>query len=100
MSIQFDISGDVTDIARRTAEFVRGVVLPEERACGGSVHDAPEPLRHRLQTAARQAGIFAPHVYLAGQTVGAGFGVVGSAVPALLRAGLDTLRQPEAPRWS
>jgi aminoglycoside phosphotransferase (APT) family kinase protein len=29
--------------------------------------------------------------YLAGQTVGTGFDVVGSAVPALLQAGLDTL---------
>jgi aminoglycoside phosphotransferase (APT) family kinase protein len=32
--------------------------------------------------------------YLAGQTVGSGFDAVGSAVPALLRAGLDTLRHP------
>src|SRR5205085_4488234 len=43
-------------------ELVRGVVLPEEEACGGSVHDGPEPMRQRLQRAARDAGVFAPHV--------------------------------------
>ncbi|GAA4691528.1 acyl-CoA dehydrogenase family protein [Phytohabitans rumicis] len=62
MTISFSISDEVAGIARRTAEFVRDVVIPEERACGGSVHDAPEPLRHRLQQAARDAGVFAPHV--------------------------------------
>ena len=63
MSISFEVSAEVAGIARRTAEFVRDVVIPEERACGGSVHDAPEPLRLRLQRAARDAGVFAPHAH-------------------------------------
>ena len=61
MAISFDVSTEVAGLARRTTEFVRDVVIPEERACGGSVHDAPEPLRLRLQRAARDAGLFAPH---------------------------------------
>ena len=47
-----------------------------------------------LKLAVIAEGIHARH--LAGQTVGAGFDTVGSAVPALLLAGLDTL----APRGS
>jgi acyl-CoA dehydrogenase len=78
VSIEFEISADVADIARRTAEFVRDVVLPEEQACGGSVHDGPAPLRLRLQSAARQAGIFAPHV--ARRWGGLGLDMRGQAV--------------------
>jgi acyl-CoA dehydrogenase len=76
--IEFEISSDVADIARRTADFVRRVVLPEEQACGGSVHDGPEPLRRRLQEAAHQAGVFAPHV--ARRWGGLGLDVRGQAV--------------------
>ncbi|MFC4503948.1 acyl-CoA dehydrogenase family protein [Streptomyces vulcanius] len=62
MAIGFDIDERVADLARRTTEFVRDVVLPEEQACDGNVHAGPEPLRRRLQEAARAAGVFAPHV--------------------------------------
>src|SRR5688572_23968468 len=62
VSIGFEVPDEVADLARRTAEFVRNVALPAERECGGSVHDGPEPLRLRLQAAAREAGVFAPHV--------------------------------------
>lgn len=61
MSIGFEADERAADIARRTTAFVRDVVLPEELACGGSVHTGPEPLRRRLQEAARTAGVFAPH---------------------------------------
>ncbi|TLS47184.1 acyl-CoA dehydrogenase family protein [Streptomyces montanus] len=62
MSIGFEIDERVAALARRTTEFVRDVALPEEQACDGNVHDGPEPLRRRLQQAARAAGVFAPHV--------------------------------------
>ncbi|MER7197065.1 acyl-CoA dehydrogenase [Streptomyces sp. CB01635] len=62
MTIGFEIDDRVADIARRTTDFVRDVVIPEEQACDGNVHTGPEPLRRRLQEAARTAGVFAPHV--------------------------------------
>ena len=78
MAISFEAGADVAGIARRTAEFVRDVVIPAENACGGSVHDAPEPLRLRLQTAARAAGVFAPHA--ARRYGGLGLDLRGQAV--------------------
>jgi acyl-CoA dehydrogenase len=60
--IQFDPDPVVTRLTERTTEFVREEVIPAERACGGSVHDAPESLRQSLQKGAREAGVFAPHV--------------------------------------
>ncbi|MFE7766016.1 acyl-CoA dehydrogenase family protein [Streptomyces sp. NPDC057438] len=62
MPIQFDIDPTVAQLAASTSAFVRDVVIPAERACGGSVHDAPEDLRQTLQKGAREAGVFAPHV--------------------------------------
>ncbi|GAQ59710.1 acyl-CoA dehydrogenase family protein [Streptomyces scabiei] len=62
MPIQFDVDPTVAQLAASTSAFVRDVVIPAERACGGSVHDAPEGLRQTLQKAAREAGVFAPHV--------------------------------------
>ena len=78
MAISFDVSTEVAGLARRTGEFVRDVVIPEERSCGGSVHDAPEPLRLRLQRAARDAGLFAPHA--ARRWGGLGLDLRGQAV--------------------
>jgi acyl-CoA dehydrogenase len=62
MAIRFDIEPEVAELAARTREFVRDVVIPVEIELGGSVHDAPEGVRERLQRAARAAGVFAPHV--------------------------------------
>ncbi|MGW1675412.1 acyl-CoA dehydrogenase family protein [Streptomyces sp. NPDC002324] len=62
MPIQFDVDPTVAQLAASTSAFVRDVVIPAERACGGSVHDAPEDLRQTLQKGAREAGVFAPHV--------------------------------------
>ncbi|MEH0638205.1 acyl-CoA dehydrogenase family protein [Streptomyces bottropensis] len=62
MPIQFDVDPTVAQLAASTSTFVRDVVIPAERACGGSVHDAPEDLRQILQKGAREAGVFAPHV--------------------------------------
>lgn len=50
----------VTDLARRTAAFVREVVVPVEEAHRGVV--TSEAVRAELQRAAKEAGLFAPHV--------------------------------------
>ncbi len=62
MPIEFAPDERAAEVATQVAEFVRDVVIPEEQACDGVVHDGPEPLRRRLQQAARDAGVFAPHV--------------------------------------
>lgn len=62
MPIGFEIDERVAAAARRTTAFVQDVAIPEEQACDGNVHAGPEPLRRRLQQAARDAGVFAPHV--------------------------------------
>src|SRR3954469_25607269 len=78
MPIEFAVDEPVTRLAERVREFVRDVVLPEEQACDGVLHDGPEPLRRRLQQAAREAGVFAPHV--AREWGGAGLDLRGQAV--------------------
>src|SRR6476646_6984039 len=56
-----DFVGDqVADIAERTRAFVREVCLPAEARFTG--HDLDAGLRAELQSAARTAGVFAPHV--------------------------------------
>lgn len=62
MPIEFEVDERVARIAARVREFVRDVVVAEEQACDGVLHDGPEPLRRRLQQAARDAGVFSPHV--------------------------------------
>jgi acyl-CoA dehydrogenase len=47
-------------LCERTSAFVRDVVIPVEEACRGVVTSAE--VRTELQRAARQAGVFAPHV--------------------------------------
>ena len=53
---------EVEDLARRTREFVREVVIPVEEEVRGSVHAAPDELRRSLQKQAGHAGLLAPHV--------------------------------------
>ena len=82
MPIEFTVDEHVAGLAERVREFVRDVVLPEEQACDGVLHDGPEPLRRRLQQAARDAGVFAPHLDLdlRGQAVvfeAAGYSLLG-----------------------
>jgi acyl-CoA dehydrogenase len=52
----------VTDLVARTAEFVRETVIPVEKAHDGVAAAAGDAARLRLQQAARDAGVFAPHV--------------------------------------
>ncbi|QKZ16030.1 acyl-CoA dehydrogenase family protein [Streptomyces chartreusis] len=62
MAVDLDHDPLVVDLAHRTAEFVRTVVVPEEERYGGVSAVGGEPMRLRLQAAARDAGVFAPHV--------------------------------------
>ncbi|MFJ9180642.1 acyl-CoA dehydrogenase family protein [Streptomyces sp. NPDC102360] len=50
----------VSDLAHRTARFISDVVLPVEEEHRGVVHT--DDVRAQLQTAAKEAGVFAPHV--------------------------------------
>lgn len=63
MSIKLTPDPEVADLARRTATFVREVVIPVEERYGGVVTGAAgTEIRARLQGAAKEAGVFAPHV--------------------------------------
>ncbi len=50
---------EVDDLRRRTRSFIREVVVPAEPPTGERLDDVT---RARLQAAAREAGVFAPHV--------------------------------------
>lgn len=60
--ISFEHDPQVTEVTRRTAELVREVVLAIEDEYAGDAHALPEAVRVELQTAARKAEVFAPHV--------------------------------------
>ncbi len=62
MSIELTPDPSVADLAARTAAFVRTVVAPEEERYAGVATAGGDELRLRLQQAAREAGVFAPHV--------------------------------------
>src|SRR4051794_470254 len=62
MPIDLSPEPAVAELARRTADFVRTVVAPEEESLAGLADRGGEELRTRLQKAARSAGLFAPHV--------------------------------------
>jgi acyl-CoA dehydrogenase len=59
MPVDLEFDPVVTDLADRTATFVRETVIPVEVADDGI---ASEDIRSYLQAAARKAGVFAPHV--------------------------------------
>lgn len=62
MAIDLAYSSEVVDLARRTREFIRETVLPIEDRYGGDIEAAGgDSLRRELQSAAKQAGVFAPH---------------------------------------
>lgn len=75
MAVDLVPDPEVSELARRTAEFVRNVVIPIEQECGGVA--ATEDVRRRLQRAAKDAGVFAPHV--AGEYGGLGLDMRGRA---------------------
>lgn len=66
------------ELAARTAAFVDTVVAPEEQRFAGVATEGGEELRRRLQEAAREMGVFAPHV--AKEYGGRGLDMRGRAV--------------------
>lgn len=60
MAVDLTPGPDVEELARRTAEFVRDVVIPVEEEHRGVVRS--DNVRAQLQRAAKDAGVFAPHV--------------------------------------
>ncbi|HWD07424.1 MAG TPA: acyl-CoA dehydrogenase family protein [Amycolatopsis sp.] len=60
MVVELAPDPQVAELASRTARFVREVVIPVEAEHGGVVRD--EAVRLELQSAAKAAGVFAPHV--------------------------------------
>jgi len=60
MAVDLDQDQPVAELARRTAEFVRRVVVPVEERERGVARS--EEVRLELQRAAKDAGVFAPHV--------------------------------------
>ena len=56
------VPGDVAELAKRTTEFIRDVVMPVELEVEGVIHNAPDELRRSLQQQAAEAGLLAPHV--------------------------------------
>ncbi|TQF68791.1 acyl-CoA dehydrogenase [Rhodococcus spelaei] len=62
MTIDLRYSAEVLALIERTRTFTRDVVLPIEDAHGGDITAAGgDELRTRLQQAAKDAGVFAPH---------------------------------------
>ncbi|WP_433510346.1 acyl-CoA dehydrogenase family protein [Nonomuraea sp. CA-143628] len=60
MAVDLAPEPDVADVARRTATFIREAVIPVEEEQHGVARS--EEVRRTLQQAAKEAGVFAPHV--------------------------------------
>jgi acyl-CoA dehydrogenase len=60
MAVELAHDPAVVELAERTAAFVRDVVVPIEEFHRGVTHD--DVVRRGMQTAAKEAGVFAPHV--------------------------------------
>ena len=76
--MDISVPPEVAELAKRTQEFVRDVVIPAESTVAGVVHDGPDELRRSLQQQARAAGLIAPHV--ATEWGGCGLDVRGQSV--------------------
>ncbi|MBB3051561.1 acyl-CoA dehydrogenase [Prauserella isguenensis] len=60
MAVDLSPTPDVAELVERTTTFVRDVVIPLEERHGGVART--EDVRTELQRAAKDAGVFAPHV--------------------------------------
>lgn len=73
MTLSLSINEQVADLTRRTEEFIASDVLPVDDLHDGDIRAAGgEELRVQMQAAAREAGVFAPHVstHLGGHGLG------------------------------
>jgi acyl-CoA dehydrogenase len=61
VSIEFSVDGELARLRDLVLLFLDDVVIPSEAEAAASGHGPSDELRHRLQAAAREAGIFAPH---------------------------------------
>lgn len=62
MPVNLSQSDQVVDLVAKTEQFIRDVVIPVDDAHDGDITAAGgDELRVRLQTAAKDAGVFAPH---------------------------------------
>lgn len=59
--MDFSLSPELLDLKERTRKFIDGIVIPAEPRVPQEIEDWRE-LRDELQSAARQAGLFAPHI--------------------------------------
>jgi acyl-CoA dehydrogenase len=60
--IDFTVPDDIQELRDRTAAFMRDVVIPAERRDPATGHGLDPALRAELHVAAKDAGVFAPHV--------------------------------------
>jgi acyl-CoA dehydrogenase len=76
--VDITVPPHVAELAKRTRQFVRDVVMPVESHLAGVVHDASDEVRRSLQGQARDAGLLSPHV--AKEWGGLGLDVRGQSV--------------------
>jgi len=61
VAIEFGVDGEIEKLRQRVRDFVDSEVIPRESDLTGP-HGLPDEVRAALQAAAREAGLFAPHV--------------------------------------
>lgn len=61
MAIEFALDSEIAKLRQQVREFIDAVVIPCEAEVKGQ-HGIPDDVRARLQQAAREAGLFAPHM--------------------------------------
>lgn len=60
MPVDFTLDATLTALRDAVRGFINDVVIPAEKDVGNHDHGLPDGVRHRLQAAARDHGVFAP----------------------------------------